>query len=96
MTYPKPHNVRKDQRRSLRQRVLLARERYPPVRHAEIAADEELIATVADEAIDVRDDADVEEVVAQVGVGDAIALAAEPSSISAALSCRSDPWLTLT
>ena len=49
---------------------------------------------------EVRDDADVEEVVAQVGVGDAIALAAEPDSVSAASFCRSDPVvdsnLTLT
>jgi hypothetical protein len=49
---------------------------------------------------EVRDDADVEEVVAQVGVSDAIALAAEPDSVSAASFCRSDPVvdskLTLT
>jgi hypothetical protein len=64
--------------------------------HGSKVVDGELVATVADEAVDVRDDADVEEVVAQVGVGDAIALAAEPGSISAASSCRSDLWLTLT
>ena len=95
MPYPKTHSVRKDQRRSLPERVLLARERDSPVRHAEIVADDVLVATVADEVVDARD-ADVEEVVAQVGVGDAIALAAEPGSISAASCCRSDPWLTLT
>ena len=56
-----------------------------------MVVDGELVATVADEAVVVRDDADVEEVVAQVGVGDAIALAAEPDSVSAASFCRSDP-----
>ena len=55
-----------------------------------------MVATGAEEEVDVRDDADVEEVVAQVGVGDTIALAAEPGSISAASFFRSDPWLTLT
>jgi hypothetical protein len=76
--------------------VRRVRGRDHPVQHAEIVTDGELVATVTDEAVVVRDDADVEEVVEQVGVGDAIALAAEPNSISAASSCRSDPWLTLT
>jgi hypothetical protein len=94
MPYCKPHYV-KDQSRSFPERVLLERKR-PPSSACEMVADGGLVATVADEAVDVRDDADIEEVVAQVGVGDATALAAEPGAISAASSCRSDPWLTLT
>jgi hypothetical protein len=60
-----------------------------------VVADGELVATVADEAVDVRDDADVEKSSRRLGVGDAIALAAEPGSKFAASSCRSDRWLTL-
>jgi hypothetical protein len=87
--------VRKDYPRSLPEQVLLARERDHPVRHAEIVADGELVATVADEAVDVRDDTNFEEVVVQVGVSDDLALpslARYPPPRPVGLS----PWLTLT
>lgn len=57
--------------------LLLAGERDHPVGHAQIVADGESVATFADEAVDIRDDRDVEEVVAQVGVGDAVAPATQ-------------------
>jgi hypothetical protein len=57
--------------------LLLARKRDHPVGHAEIVADGKVVSAVADDSVDVREDRDVEEVVAQVRVGQAIALATQ-------------------